>query len=659
MPGRQPDLDGSPPCIWTGKGNNGYWPDSDNWAGGRLPGPTDVARIGRFSGPSMIEIPTPTTIGRIEVERESANDKVVLSGPGPLVLNGIDRLMGKPTTLQVMRGTLEFRDPIQVHVAGPRFSALPGGHLRISSSGVSATVPDIKLAISQTARMTLSVPYWEPHMDWDISTASTQGLGHRIIHYDHTAHQGPMGLSFNRFKEHDGDVLLVTGFCRGDYLRFKEDPRISTDPGKSLQIENIRFRLYPHGGAAEIKEKDGYWYFLPAGTTIPDTQVHRIPQSDARRRNPGVSHPVVHLNQASAGVLAPSTNHFPRNMGGDLVRLRDGRYLLAYSQWTTGTMDDDQSRVVGRISSDRGENWGEIFPVSEPDENRDSVRMPSFVRLGDGRLALFVRCHRTMREKWVEMMTCRDESAASLDVAAWSEPVRVTPAPPGGHVIIASRVIRTRAGRLIVPIATPWPWTRTDGKTDDIRSTCMISEDDGVSWRQSGSTLRGPGRGLMEPSIVETASGRLMMLMRTQMHRQYCSYSKDGGDSWSPATEVTRLISPESPAAVALDPHTGWIVVVWNRNSNLGKMKENRTPLTVGFSHDAGRSWFGVQNLEEAPGKTWFYPSIRFIDGKAHVIYSERTETSDGETRIALKTRIFRVEGTNDSPARPKVIETA
>ena len=114
------------------------------------------------------------------------------------------------------------------------------------------------------------------------------------------------------------------------------------------------------------------------------------------------------------------------------------------------------------------------------------------------------------------------------------------------------------------------------------------------------------------------------------MHRQYISYSDDNGETWTKAMKVTRLISPESPAARAIEPNTGWIMVVWNRNSNLGSHGKNRTPLTVGFSHDDGKSWFGFHNLEDEPGKAWSYPSIRFIDGAAHVLYYEQTKTELG-----------------------------
>jgi|GEM_PF-1106109 hypothetical protein len=340
-------------------------------------------------------------------------------------------------------------------------------------------------------------------------------------------------------------------------------------------------------------------------------------------------------------ILAPATDEFPRNMGGDIIRLKDGRLLLAYSQWFGGTHDRDASRVVGNISQDGGETWGHFFTIVEPDETGDAVRMPSFVRLGDGRLAVFVRCHQTMIKKWVAMMVCTDESGDVLDASVWTAPKYVTPEGSGGHIIIAQRVVRTEAGRIIVPVAAPWPWDREDDKTDDIRTCCMLSDDDGETWRVSQSVLDGPGRGLMEPCVLALDGGRLMMLLRTQMHQQYISYSEDGGDVWTPAVEVADLVSPESPAALARVPNSDLTMVVWNHNRNEDTMPVNRSPLTVGFSKDEGKTWFGFHDLEDEPEKTWSYPSIRFVDGKAWVIYYDRIMLPSGDTRISLKMNRF------------------
>jgi sialidase-1 len=157
--------------------------------------------------------------------------------------------------------------------------------------------------------------------------------------------------------------------------------------------------------------------------------------------------------------------------------------------------------------------------------------------------------------------------------------------------------------------------------------------------------LVGPMRGFMEPCVLELDGGRLMMLLRTQVSHQYISYSEDGGDVWTPAVAVEDLVSPESPAALACVPDRDVTMVVWNHNPNDGKHSSNRSPLTVGFSQDEGQTWFGFQNLEEEPEKTWSYPSIRFLDGKAWVIYYDRIILPSGDTRISLKVNRFWVSG--------------
>ena len=161
--------------------------------------------------------------------------------------------------------------------------------------------------------------------------------------------------------------------------------------------------------------------------------------------------------------------------------------------------------------------------------------------------------------------------------------------------------------------------------------------------------LAGPARGLMEPYVVELKDNRLLMLMRTQTHRQYRSVSEDDGDTWTKATEVTGLVSPESPAAVRRDPRTGWLMVVWNHNSNLGRHGRNRVPLTVGFSQDEGESWFGFSNIETNPRSAFSYPSINFLDGRAYVTYYDSSQTKKGK-RVSFKLCSFVVNASEPDP---------
>src|SRR5437764_97963 len=88
------------------------------------------------------------------------------------------------------------------------------------------------------------------------------------------------------------------------------------------------------------------------------------------------------------------------------------------------------------------------------------------------------------------------------------------------------------------------------------RFTGGTADDAGRSWNHSMTELEGPDTsrtGLQEPGLIELKDGRLMMFMRTDLGCQYRSYSKDGGDTWSPA-EPSNILSPLSPASIARIP---------------------------------------------------------------------------------------------------------
>ncbi len=342
--------------------------------------------------------------------------------------------------------------------------------------------------------------------------------------------------------------------------------------------------------------------------------------------------------------LCAATETYPRNMGADLIELRDGRLLLGFSQWIGGVHDHDNSHVVGMISADRGKTWDAPFPIVAPREGIESARMPNFFRRGDGVLAVVMRCRAGLSEAWAAQLLCPDEGQLEQGEIAWTVPVRITPPPPGRHIALNNRMLRLHSGRLVLPLSSPWPWDRPDTRGKNVRSWCLLSDDDGSTWQRSQSMLTGPQRGLMEPYVVELNDRRLLMLARTQMDYQYRSISADGGLTWSEAEPVPELVSPESPAAVGHDPATGWLVVVWNHRRNDGQHASNRTPLTVGFSQDEGASWFGFVDLETAADRAFSYPGLHFVDGRVLVTYYEMAQIAPATRRLSLQLCSFTVK---------------
>ena len=628
--------------IWTGAASTDRWTDAGNWTGDVVPGTKDIAR---FESQAGVVLEDASSVGRLEVELADKDAVVFLDGPGKLVLTGADTVVGKPLSLAVKRGTLEIGQKLAIDLEGTRFSAQAGGTLVLRSEKIVATEPDLKAAVSQSGTLRLGMQRWDPQMDLDLSTGSTRGRGAKVIDFALSADVHQI-ITFGKFKEHDGDPIVIRGFEPGDALCFSEDPRRSTDPGKELVLSAVGFEGWGTQSAAGIESTGALWCLKPQGTSLPNAVV----ELSSAPLDSGFP-PPAHLKDMHVQTLFAASERYPRNMGADMVKLRDGRYFLAFSQWLTGTTDQDDSRVMGMVSSDQGVTWGAPFPVVTADGECKSIRQPSLLRRGDGELLLFVRCRDELTEARVAMFRCRDEERIDKDPAAWTRRRRITPPPPGRHIALNNRAIRSSTGRLLLPLSTPWPWDRPDVSGKDIRSWCLYSDDDGETWQQSRSMLAGPGRGLMEPYAVELKDGRLLMLMRTQTHRQYRSISRDGGDSWSPATEVTALVSPESPAAVRRDPGTGWLTVVWNYNSR-GNHGADRTPLTIALSDDEGESWFGYLNLETDRTKAFSYPSLRFIDGKVFVTYYER-QVDPTDRRISLKMRSFKIS-TPGSTARGK-----
>jgi hypothetical protein len=77
------------------------------------------------------------------------------------------------------------------------------------------------------------------------------------------------------------------------------------------------------------------------------------------------------------------------------------------------------------------------------------------------------------------------------------------------------------------------------------------------------------------------------------------------------------------------------LIIVWNQNRP-GAHARDRTPLTIGISHDEGESWSALANLETDPERDFSYPSLNFIGDRTYVTYYERQGA-----QISLKLQSF------------------
>ncbi|MEN6533620.1 MAG: sialidase family protein [Bryobacteraceae bacterium] len=318
--------------------------------------------------------------------------------------------------------------------------------------------------------------------------------------------------------------------------------------------------------------------------------------------------------------LLPPGPGNPRNTEGAFVTLKDGRILFAYSRFTSGGDDDSAAEIVGRYSNDGGRTWTSTDVPIVAREGGQNVMSVSFLRLHDGRIALFYARKNSVGD-------CRPYLRYSSDEArTWSDPILCTP-DFSYFVLNNDRAVQLRGGRILLPVAQHTP---VNGKFN-LRGTVMLyfSDDAGRLWSRSRTVLECPTSsvsGFQEPGIVELKDGRLLMFIRTQMGSQYLSHSGDRGNTWSPA-QPSEILSPLSPASIKRIPTTGDLLMVWNDHSQVDQAMRasetpgrssggRRTPLTVAVSRDEGRTWIHRHNVLSDPAGWYCYTAIHFAGSR-------------------------------------------
>ncbi len=308
--------------------------------------------------------------------------------------------------------------------------------------------------------------------------------------------------------------------------------------------------------------------------------------------------------------LEPTQEH-PRNSEGSFATLASGRIIFCYSQFYGGAADESPARIVRIHSDDEGRTWSapEIIVENTSGKNVMSV---SLLRLASGKLAMFY----CVKNSWLD---CRPHLRLSGDDGAtWTEAQRILEAP-GYFVLNNDRVIQTRQGRLIVPLA----FHRSRGgdphssKSFDARAIAMwlYSDDEGTTWTESSSWWAMPvrsGSGLQEPGVVELVDDSIFSWCRTDQGGQYGFRSTDAAKAFSPP-EPTEMKSPNGPASIKRLPGSSDLLAVYNDHS--GKFPfpaKKRNPFVAAISSDGGKTWPRRQLIESDPEGLYHYTAIHF-----------------------------------------------
>lgn len=316
-----------------------------------------------------------------------------------------------------------------------------------------------------------------------------------------------------------------------------------------------------------------------------------------------------------SNLVYPATTEHPRYTEGSIVRLVDGSLLYAVTQFVGGGSDFSKARIIARRSSDQGRTWAppRVLQESTGKMNVMSVTLRRLARPRQQTIAMFYLQKNAFDDLRVYVRFSQDEAET------FGQPIRVTN-QPGYHVMNNDRVTQLATGRLLAPVAS----TPDVKKVNHFVSRCWLSDDGGKTWRQGVGTVDQPRRGAMEPEVVELKDGRVMMIVRTQLGYIARSISDDGGDTWSDAIPLSDLKAPEAPASIRRIPSTGDLLLIWNNTYNSAAGHGGRrTPLTAAISSDEGATWRHIRDLETRRDRTYSYPSLIFVNGRAVMSYWE------------------------------------
>ena len=216
------------------------------------------------------------------------------------------------------------------------------------------------------------------------------------------------------------------------------------------------------------------------------------------------------------------------------------------------------------------------------------------------------------------------------DGASWSEPTELVDGDvSGGRGPVRNKLIRLASGRVLAGGSTEHGiW----------QAFADISDDDGISWNKSNAVAIAKlkynegektaesniavssqsfyGRGVIQPSLWQSADGSVHMLLRSSEGFVHRADSNDEGESWSTAYPLTLPNNNSGLDLVALAD--GRLLLVCNPvAANWGM----RSPLSLFMSEDDGHTWHKLIDLETEKGE-FSYPAIIAQDHDVYISYT-------------------------------------
>ncbi len=360
----------------------------------------------------------------------------------------------------------------------------------------------------------------------------------------------------------------------------------------------------------------------------------------------------------------------PRNSEGAFLTLRDGRILFVYSRFKGADgADYAASDLYGLYSYDDGDTFGDgRILVTCEEEEAMNIMSVSLLHMQAGDIGMFYLVRKTKTS--LQMYLRRSSDGGK----SWGPHVLCTPTD-GVFVVNNDRVVRLSNGDILIPAASHRP---TEDFFEEFGELCFFySQDDGRTWKMSAGRCSIPRMancesGLQEPGVIELTPGVLWCWARTDLGRQYESFSCDYGRSWS-ICQPSRFTSPKSPLSMKRIPiiygqaeQTGTeaegnrqtyirtddncICAVWNpvpeyngREYPEGIFLGGRSPYVVAFSRDNGKSFTVPTAFESDENSGYCYCAMHVHRGSLLLAYCAGS-MADGSCLVRCRIRKIEYE---------------
>jgi len=294
--------------------------------------------------------------------------------------------------------------------------------------------------------------------------------------------------------------------------------------------------------------------------------------------------------------------------------------LVAVAEGRNSGRDQSGNVIMGSVSHDEGKSWTK--PELIYAQGEDSCNNPCVVQdAKTGTIYLFFQTFPAGKSEFGGLPAGPTATggnrtlyvASQDDGKTWSKPVDVTMAlKPEDAVTTASGPgigIQIKqgahAGRLVIP------FNSQDAK-HNFTNWVAFSDDHGATWKR-GAKVPQKDLQLNEVQVAEIANGELYLNSRRWKGTNFrkVSYSKDGGETWSPATDDDHLPEPTCQGSLLR-----WSPKVLLFLNPIGKGRANGT---LRASIDDGKTWSAERLV--FPGPFAYSCMAPLKDGRVGVLY--------------------------------------